>query len=160
MKGPAKAASELLCPSAPPDWQGAVAIGVVGGSAEAPHMTPLEKAIPVSDALLALAAPVPPTEVFRFAAPCAKEGCRHFGAGACQLAAKVVQMLAPAAERLPFCIIRADCRWFAEAGRDACMRCPQVVTDNVYPTVAMHAAADPGVTAQDAQTMPPLARNV
>lgn len=144
----AKRPADLLCPSAPPDWQGAVAIGIVGGSVEAPRVTPLEAAIPVTGELLALAAPAPPTEVFRFAAPCAKDGCRHYGAGACQLAAKVVQMLEPATERLPFCLIRADCRWFAEAGRDACMRCPQVVTDNVYPSVAMHQAADPAIAAE------------
>lgn len=146
----AKSPADLLCPSAPPDWKDAVAIGIVGGSAQAPRMTSLAAPLPVTDELLKLAGPVAPTEVFRFAAPCANDGCRHYGRGACQLAAKVVQMLEPAVERLPYCLIRANCRWFAQEGRAACMRCPQVVTDNVYPTVAMHKAADPEIGADNA----------
>lgn len=147
MSGRAKRPADLLCPSAPPDWKDAVAIGIVGGSVEAPRVTSLATPVPVTEALLKLAEPVAPTEVFRFAAPCANDGCRHYGHGACRLAAKVVQMLAPATEQLPHCLIRANCRWFAQEGRAACMRCPQVVTDNVYPTVAMHKAADPDVVA-------------
>lgn len=143
----AKRPVDLLCPSAPPDWKDAVVIGVVVGTAEAPRVTSLTTPLPVTEALLKLAEPVAPTEVFRFAAPCAKEGCRHFGSGACQLAAKAVKMLAPAEERLPFCLIRANCRWFAQEGGAACLRCPQVVTDNVYPTVAMHRAANPAIAA-------------
>jgi hypothetical protein len=110
-------------------------------------MKSLAKPLPVTDELLKLAEPVAPTEVFRFAAPCANDGCRHYSRGNCQLAAKVVQMLQPATEQLPYCLIRASCRWFAQEGRAACLRCPQVVTDNVYPIVAMHNAADPDIRA-------------
>jgi hypothetical protein len=148
MSARAKGPTDLLCPSAPPDWQGAVAIGIVGGTAEAPRMTSLATPLPVTETLLKLAEPVEPTEVFRFAAPCAQDGCRHYRHGACQLAAKVVTMLAPATDPLPYCTIRASCRWFQQEGREACRRCPQVVTDNVYPTVAMHKAADPEIAAE------------
>lgn len=147
MTARAKAPAELLCPSAPPDWDGAVAIGIVGGTVEVPRVSSLAAPLPVTDELLKLAGPVEPTEVFRFAAPCAKDGCRHFGGGACQLAAKVVKLLEPAADRLPYCTIRAGCRWYAQEGGAACLRCPQVVTDNVYPSVKMHRAANPGVAA-------------
>jgi hypothetical protein len=144
----AKGPADLLCPSAPPEWSGAVAIGVVGGTAETPRVTNLAVPVPVTPALLELAAPVEPTEVFRFAAPCAHGGCQHYRDRNCQLAAKVVNMLAPATDRLPYCTIRANCRWYAQEGRAACLRCPQVVTDNVHPSTTMRRAADPAVLAQ------------
>jgi hypothetical protein len=148
MSARAKSPADLLCPSAPPDWKGAVAIGIVGGTAEAPRMMSLATPMPVTATLLKLAEPVEPTEVFRFAAPCMNDGCRHYGHGACKLAAKVVAMLTPTTDPLPYCTIRASCRWFQQEGREACRRCPQVVTDNVFPTVAMRKAADPEIAAE------------
>jgi len=147
MTARAKAPADTLCPSAPPEWSGAVAIGIVGGSAQAPQVTSLARPLPVSEDLLKLAAPVEPTEVFRFAAPCANGACVHFRTGSCQLAAKVVKLLAPTTDSLPYCTIRADCRWYRQEGRAACLRCPQVVTDNVLPNAAMRRAADPAIAA-------------
>ena len=135
----------LLCPSAQPDWEDAFAIGVVGGTPEAPQVGYLERPLPVSDELLALAEPALPTEVFRFAAGCVNDACRHNREGSCRLAAKVVAMLEPVTQRLPPCTIRGRCRWFQQEGREACRRCPQVVTDNIFPTPQMRAAADPEV---------------
>jgi hypothetical protein len=144
-----KEPADLLCPSAQPDWKNAVAIGVVRGTAEAPRVTNLDAPVRVTDALLKLADPVAPTEVFRFAATCINDSCRHYGGGACRLAEKVVSMLAPVTGQLPYCTIRVDCRWFHQEGREACMRCPQVVTDNVYPSADMRRAADPDVAVDD-----------
>src|SRR6266545_1833905 len=118
--------SSPLCPSAQPEWEGAVAIGVVGGTVEEPRVRPLARPLPVSQKLLQLAEPVRPTEVFRFAAPCLCTGCRHFGESACQLAAKVVRMLPVVTDALPECDIRPRCRWFAQEGGEACLRCPQI----------------------------------
>jgi hypothetical protein len=140
-----EAPADLLCPSAQPDWEQAFAVGVVGGTAEAPRVANFESPLPVTDALLRLAEPVLPTEVFRFAAPCVNDACRHHRQGACHLAKKVVMLLAPVVEHLPPCSIRSHCRWFQQEGREACRRCPQVVTDNVYPSAEMRAAADPEV---------------
>ena len=148
MSARAERPADLLCPSAPPEWDGAVAIGIVGGTGQAPRVTNLATALPVTPALLQLAAPVEPTEVFRFAAPCANGGCQHYRHGNCQLAAKVVDMLAPVTDRLPYCTIRASCRWFAQEGREACLRCSQVVTDNVLPGAAMRRAADPTIRSE------------
>ena len=80
----------------------AVAFGVVTGSVDAPDMVPLIPALPVTDELLALAAPVSPGEVFRFAAKCIKDGCRHWEGETqrCRLVAKTVQ-LAPGASVAP-----------------------------------------------------------
>jgi len=133
-----------LCPSAQPD-DGAVVIGVVGGSVEEPRVRPLEHPIPVSRTVLALAAPVLPTEVFRFAAPCQEGACPHFARSTCTLASKVVRMLPPVADDLPPCDIRAGCRWFAQEGRAACLRCPQVATNNGRFSAALRRAADPAV---------------
>jgi len=73
-----KRSSPLLCPSAQPEMTDAVVIGVVGGDAETPQLRPLERPLPVTPELLALAEPAAPTEVFRFSAPCLTAGCRHF----------------------------------------------------------------------------------
>ena len=138
-----RARSAPLCPSAQPEWDGAVAIGVVGGSVDEPRITPLEHPIPVTPELLELAKPVRPTEVFRFAAPCLCKGCNHFGGSTCNLATKIVHMVPAAGEELPACDIRPQCRWFRQEGRDACMRCPLVVTHDAHPSPELLRAADP-----------------
>jgi len=136
-------ASAPLCPSAQPDWDGAVAIGVVGGTVDEPRITPLERPLPVTDGLLRLAEPVTPSEVFRFAAPCLCEGCGHFEGSTCKLAAKIVHMVPAAGETLPVCEIRPRCRWFRQEGRNACLRCPLVVTADAHPSPEILFAADP-----------------
>lgn len=133
----------LVCPSAQPEWDGAVAIGIVGGTAEHPHVRSLEKPVAVSDELLELADPVQPTEVFRFAATCLGSHCRHFRESRCSLAAKIVWMLPVVVDDLPECGIRHRCRWFAQEGGEACLRCPQVATHDANRTPALAAAADP-----------------
>lgn len=133
-----------LCPSAQPG-DDAVVIGVVGGTVEEPRVRPLEHPVPASRALLALAEPVRPTEVFRFAATCQEGGCAHFARSTCTLASKVVRMLPPVTAGLPPCDIRASCRWFAQEGRDACLRCPQVVTHSARFSPGLRQAADPAV---------------
>jgi hypothetical protein len=132
-----------LCPSAQAEWENSVAIGVVGGTADQPLMVPLATPQPVTDQLVALAAPVTPTEVFRFAAPCMGSGCVHFAEGQCHLATRMVILLPAVSERLPRCGIRLHCRWWQQEGRAACMRCPQMVTANYHPSETMRQAADP-----------------
>lgn len=138
---------QTMCPSAQPDWEGAQAIGVVGGSADAPEVAYLPQAVPVSEELLALARPVTPGEVFRIAAPCANSGCGHFNSaeGKCKLAEKIVRWTPVAVQKLPACSIRASCRWWQQEGLAACMRCPQVVTDRLQASPEMTMAADPSV---------------
>jgi hypothetical protein len=139
-------AGRPLCPSARPEWEDAVAIAVVGGSAEAPRVRPLERPLPVTPELLALAEPVEPTEVFRFAAACQCDACDHFAGDSCTLAAKVVRVLPPAGQTLPACDIRPRCRWFRQEGREACVRCPLIITNEANPSPAMRLAADPAVS--------------
>ena len=130
----------LACPSAQPDMAGAQVLGVV----EEAGLAYVAGHLPVTEALLEAAGPVPPTMLFRFAAPCATSACAHFEGGACQLARRVARGLAPVVERLPACAIRPDCRWHAQEGAAACHRCPQVVTRISEPDPALLAVAGAG----------------
>jgi hypothetical protein len=136
-----------FCPSAQPDMEGAVAFGVVGGTAESPAVSYLSEPQPVTSELLALAKPVEPTEVFRFGAPCAEQRCQHFDGTTCQLGRKLVQNVSRAVQRLPPCRLRPSCRWFHEQGGAVCLRCPLVVTTHYRPSLALREAANPTVEA-------------
>jgi hypothetical protein len=138
---------EILCPSAQPEWEGAQLFAVVGGSVEQPETAYLDRAQPVTEELLALAGPVAPAEVFRFAAPCAKGACAHFDekGKSCRLAEKTVRFAPVVFEKLPRCAIRNHCRWWQQEGVSACKRCPQVVTLNYAPSREMKLAADPTI---------------
>ncbi len=136
---------QTFCPSAQPDWDGAKVFGVVGGTPDAPETAYLAAPTPVTPELLQMAAPVAADEVFRIAAPCACSDCGHYSSAEskCRLAQKIVRWVPLVSESLPVCSIRAECRWWQQEGREACMRCPQVVTRNLQPTDAMRDAANP-----------------
>ena len=69
-----------------------------------------------------------PTEVFRYAARCEGSACAQFDKGCCSLGKRIAERLAPVTDSLPSCQIRHGCRWYAEIGGAACLRCPQVMT--------------------------------
>lgn len=123
-----------LCPSAQPTMDDAVVFGIVGGTVEAPTVRYVNKPLAVTEGVLTLAEPVEPTEVFRFAAPCATGACKHFDGTNCRLARRVVDHLPEVTDRLPPCRIRPHCRWWQQEGREACRRCPQIVTTTVFPS--------------------------
>jgi hypothetical protein len=118
--------------------------GVMGGSAEEPRLLYLEELLPAEDNILAMAGPVKPTEVFRLAAPCVEKACCHFDGRDCKLVTRIVQILPAVMTDLPPCRIRQECRWFEQEGRPACLRCPQVITQNCAPSPEMLRAATPG----------------
>jgi hypothetical protein len=88
----------------------------------------LSQPLPATPEILATAAPLKPTEVFRLAATCAEGMCPHFDGADCRLAARVVQILPAVVDFLPPCIIRKECRWYSQEGGAACKRCPAVTT--------------------------------
>jgi hypothetical protein len=133
----------LLCPSAQPDWDQAVLLGIVGGTANEPRVSYLDETQPVTDELLALTGDVLPTEVLRIAAPCIGGACQHFNGSNCTLVARTVIHLDAITEKLPPCAIRPSCRWWHEEGKAACQRCPQIVTDNFIPTEQLLTASLP-----------------
>jgi hypothetical protein len=122
---------------------GSVAFGVVGGTAEQPRVSWIEKPVPVTEDLLALTGPVPPTQVLRLAAPCQENACSHFDGADCRLATKLVQLIPAVTQSLPPCRIRPDCRWFVQEGRAACTVCPQIVTYSINPSEELTQAATP-----------------
>jgi hypothetical protein len=132
-----------FCPSAQPCMEGSVVLGVVGGTVEEPQVAYLNKPLPVTEDVLALTGPVTPTEVIRFAAPCAAHACQHFDGAKCRLATRVVNLLPMAVDRLPPCHLRPKCRWWRQEGRAACMRCPIIVTETIGPSDLMRMTADP-----------------
>jgi hypothetical protein len=134
---------DLLCPSAQPNMHGALAIGVVDHRRDPPEISYLEAPQPVTDDLLRMVEPIRPTEIFRFAAPCQTSACSHWSGSDCQLIDRVVKLIPVASLHLPTCRIRPECRWYAQAGRSACVRCSRVVTQNEDPDEAMRGAASP-----------------
>jgi hypothetical protein len=124
----------LDCPSAQPNWEGSAVLGVVLGSVIEPRVAFLEKTLPVNDELLSQTAPVAPTEVLRFKASCIQGRCVHFKHRECTLVSRILEALQPVVEGLPPCEIRGSCRWFRQAGSQACVRCPQVVTNYAGPS--------------------------
>jgi hypothetical protein len=89
-----------------------------------------------------------PEQRFRFSNKCIESGCSQWTGSRCGVIDNVLQLLAgvpaagdiapPAATAsptpkestatLPPCGIRPTCRWFLQAGADACRVCPYVVT--------------------------------
>ena len=120
--------SPFSCPSAQPDMAEARVIGVVSGTAEAPRIAYLkaEAVMPASQVSMDGALSV--SEVFRLAARCEEHRCSQFADGRCSLGERIVKGTDAVVDTLPSCTIRATCRWFAEQGEPACLRCPQVVT--------------------------------
>jgi hypothetical protein len=133
----------LLCPSTRPEMEGSAVFGVVGGTGTQPRVAYLLDLQPVTAEILALAQPAEPTEVFRFASPCAGGACKHFDGSNCRLATRIVQMLPRVVERLPPCHIRPNCRWWQQEGKAACARCPQIVSEVYGPSELLHQVADP-----------------
>jgi hypothetical protein len=117
-----------LCPSAQPGMEQCRVLGVVQRDGPAPVVQYLNQHLPATAEVLAMSAPLKPTEVFRLAATCAEHRCPHFDGADCQLATRIVQILPAVVDALPPCIIRQECRWYSQEGGAACRRCPEVTT--------------------------------
>src|SRR6478672_914683 len=103
-----------LCPSAQPGMDRCRVLGVIQHAQERPLLQYLEQPLPATPDVLALAAPLKPTEVFRLSATCAEHRCPHFNGTDCRLAQRIVTRLPPAVETLPPCAIPKDYRWFSQ----------------------------------------------
>ncbi|MBF2065172.1 MAG: nitrogen fixation protein [Calothrix sp. C42_A2020_038] len=132
-----------LCPSARPESSDGLVFGVVGGTVTAPRVSYLKQKLPITDELIAKASPVTPAEIFRTAASCATSNCQHFDGKDCRLAMQIVDKLPAVVEELPPCSIRRDCRWWQQEGYQACIRCPQIVTDQYSASENLRQAVDP-----------------
>jgi len=117
-----------LCPSAQPGMDNCRVLGVVQQEGPTPRLAYLNQPLPATPDVLALAAPLKPTEIFRLSATCAEGKCPHFDGADCRLATRVVQILPAVVDALPPCTIRKDCRWYSQEGGAACKRCPEITT--------------------------------
>jgi hypothetical protein len=117
-----------LCPSAQPGMDRCSVLGVVQHDGPKPVLVYLKEPVAATPEVLAMAAPLKPTEVFRLSGTCAEHKCPHFDGADCRLATRVVQILPPAVDALPPCLIRKECRWYSQEGGAACRRCPEITT--------------------------------
>jgi hypothetical protein len=122
---------EKLCPSAACE-PGAILLGIVGPEGEVGYVRPR---MTVDEAFVDRArSGRTPDARFRFAQPCVESGCGHWTEDRCGLIELGLRLgdagYVPASEGpLPHCSIRAQCRWFSQAGADACRVCPYVIAN-------------------------------
>ena len=134
----------IVCPSAQPDMADAKVFGVMTGTQQdGLRVAYLNEVQPVAPDILAASGPLEPPDVMRIAAPCMGDGCTHFDGTNCMLATRIATMLDPVVRSLPRCAIRPTCRWFKQEGAEACVRCPQVVTNQRTPTDLQRRIAEP-----------------
>jgi hypothetical protein len=134
------------CPSVQPELDGAQVFAVLGGTLDQPEVTYLDEAVPVTDEIWAMTAPLNPAEVFRISGPCAMStACMHFDddRSQCRLAVRTVRMAPVVVSKPPRCAIRRTCMWWAQEGVSACLRCPQVVTNDAAASERVVATANP-----------------
>ncbi len=72
-----------------------------------------------------------PEKRLRFAGKCAKAGCSQWSGSRCGVIDTALNYMQEAIDNtpLPECSIRPQCRWFSQAGADACKVCPYIITD-------------------------------
>jgi hypothetical protein len=141
----------IQCPSAQPTEPDAVIFGIVTRAVDAPRIGYLTETQAVTEPLLALAGQARPGQVFRIAAPCMGSGCKHFDGSECRLVQRITAFLDPVVNSLPACRIRSTCRWFRQEGREACIRCPQVLTEVYTDDDQQRYVADPDNVASSAE---------
>ena len=120
----------VMCPSAQPGMAEPRLIGVVTHEEDGPRVAYLAEQVPITDELLVQIGAAEPSQVFRIAAHCEEKRCVHFNGTKCKLATRIVESLPAVVDALPHCLIRSSCRWYTQEGKEACFRCPQVVTDS------------------------------
>jgi hypothetical protein len=114
---------QKLCPSTPAQ-EGAVVVTILGTDGRPAY---LPDRMVVTDDLLQQTDPDTLERRFRFASPCQEAACGHWSDSRCGIPAKLAALVTPDdPSRVPRCSIRHDCRWFAQAGFDACRLCPLV----------------------------------
>ncbi|MCD4499317.1 hypothetical protein [Chromobacterium vaccinii] len=134
-----------LCPSSTFEGDGNMVFGIVGGSAHQRRVIYLKQMLSAAGIDRSRLDGIAPEEVFRTAGPCAQARCAHHdnAASRCTLAERVVAAADEVVDRLAYCAIRPRCMWWSQHGRDACARCPQVVSIDRLPGEAIAQARIP-----------------
>jgi hypothetical protein len=116
------------CPSGPCE-PGAILLGLVGEDDRVGYLTP---PVRIDEEFVVRAnRGRSPQKRFRFATPCVEAECAQWTGSRCGVIDRVLDadLEAVEPEGLPRCAIRGSCRWFAQAGDEACAVCPLVITD-------------------------------
>ena len=121
---------QIDCPSAQPSTEGARIFGVMTGTPEAaPGRLSHRGLAGFRRAAGPFGTEAKPTQTLPHRGTLLERLCKHFKGNACSLAQRIVEGVPPVVNALPACQIRSTCRWFRQEGREACFRCPQVMTD-------------------------------
>jgi hypothetical protein len=146
---PAAEAAPSWCPSGESHRPESVVLGV--RSQEDGGLTYLAEPVPAAEVLPLVPEGIRPSRVLRFASHCVSE-CAHRAGAECTLISKI-RTLPPKQPdaRLPHCHLRHDCKWWQQAGAEACARCPAVSTTVLATDTTAGLAADPTVTPEQLQ---------
>lgn len=121
---------KILCPSSL-CLEGSALIGVANAEGT---IDILANPVPVTEefALAAREESKSPETRFRFANRCVQNACKQWNGKGCGIIDMVMDFI-PMEEKirqLPACGIRKYCRWYLQAGANACSACKFVITDN------------------------------
>ncbi|MGW7256817.1 hypothetical protein [Streptomyces sp. NPDC054834] len=132
------------CPSGAAHAPESVVLGVRAGVDG--RVTYLADPVPAAEVLDQIPADIEPRRVLRFASHCVAE-CVNRRGDDCTLIERVVAASpAGGSGPVPQCHLRADCKWWAQAGVDACRHCPAVSTRHHTDDEPAILVADPDTT--------------
>ncbi|MFG3347501.1 hypothetical protein ACGF1Z_20830 [Streptomyces sp. NPDC048018] len=133
------------CPSGAPDRPESVVLGVRSGADG--RVGYLAEPLPAAAATGAIPDGIPATRVLRFASHCVSE-CANRAGSRCGLIDRMAALPVPeaASTTVPRCHLRTDCKWWHQAGVEACRRCPAVVTTTQAEDALGALVADPATT--------------
>lgn len=115
------------CPSGLADRPESVVLGVRSGLDG--DVAYLAEPVPAAEVMSLIPEGIEPRRVLRFASHCESD-CRQRVGDACGLVSRVVAALPGSAPdaAVPRCHLRSQCKWWHQAGVDACHRCPAVAS--------------------------------
>ncbi|MGW3150702.1 hypothetical protein ACWDG1_39880 [Streptomyces sp. NPDC001177] len=132
------------CPSGAAYAPESVVLGVRAGTDG--RVSYLAEPVPAAEVLPLVPPDIEPRRVLRFASHCVAECVNRRGTD-CTLIERVVAAYPAAASGpLPQCHLRADCKWWAQAGIAACRRCPAIATRHRTDEELATLVADPATT--------------
>ncbi|MFF4550873.1 hypothetical protein ACFY1J_43050 [Streptomyces sp. NPDC001406] len=132
------------CPSGAAYAPESLVLGVRAGTDG--QVAYLAEPVPAAEVLPLVPPDIEPRRVLRFASHCVAECVNRRGTD-CTLIERVVAAY-PAADfgPVPQCHLRADCKWWAQAGVSACRRCPAIATRHHTDEKLATLVADPATT--------------
>ncbi|WP_369260996.1 hypothetical protein [Streptomyces sp. R35] len=132
------------CPSGEAHRPESVVLGVRSG--ENNQVVYLADPVPAADVLGAIPEGIAPNRVLRFASHCVSDCANRIGE-ACGLIERIrVVPSETTASAVPRCHLRPHCKWWNQAGVEACHRCPAVSTLNSRDDELVALVADPSTT--------------